>query len=167
MIFLVLKMILNSADRRCFSLIPISCLTKWPFFKKFRHHGVSYKPTDYIICVFWALHRQKTTHLFSCFVFFLFIYLFSYLSELRAMVRICGFPPSLSLSLVFFPSPFFIFSLHQLCLKSHLFAFSYAMVAGIITSWQETSCQLEGFYLWQLLSNWSSSWTVTTPTPSH
>lgn len=107
MIFLVLKMILNSADRRCFSLIPISCLTKWPFFKKFRHHGVSYKPTDYIICVFWALHRQKTTHLFSCFVFFLFIYLFSYLSELRAMVRICGFPPSLSLSLVFFPSPFF------------------------------------------------------------
>lgn len=34
-------------------------------------------------------------------------------------------------------------------LKIILFAFSYAM----ITSWQETSCQLEASYLWQLLSN--------------
>lgn len=29
--FGVLKMILNTADRRCFSPVLISCLTKWPF----------------------------------------------------------------------------------------------------------------------------------------
>lgn len=32
MIFHALKMILSSVDRQSFSPVPISCLTKWPFF---------------------------------------------------------------------------------------------------------------------------------------
>lgn len=77
MIFPVLKMILNSADRRCFSLIPISCLTKWPFFKNnsdIMESRINQLSTS---SVFSELCTDKRQYICSpaLFSFYLFIYL--------------------------------------------------------------------------------------------
>lgn len=129
-IFSALKMSLNSADRRHFSLVLISGITKWPFFFASRDHGVSC--TRFHPC--WRVsvtHKQGSRFFWHVFVF---LSLWAFVT-----VKLCGFIQSL---LVFFL--FFLFLMK-------LILFSYATM--LLRSWREISCHLEASYLWQLLSN--------------
>ena len=111
--------------QRCFTLVLISRLKMAFFFPlcTFTHHGVLYPATGSRFLS--SMQAEHKIILLLCF----------------SSEDMAGWE-----SILLLVSPVF-FS------KSDLFAFSYAMVRGMITSWQETSHQLEASYLWQLLSN--------------
>lgn len=125
----------------CSSLVLIGCLTKWPFSV---HSDVMESHTLQLILCSVCLLSEPRTIIPS--------------SEATVGWESVASSPSLPSSLPFFFSPCRVSS------KSHLFAFSYAMVRGLITSWQETSHQRETFFLWQLLSNCCPR--TATPPPS-
>lgn len=124
--------------QRCLSLVLISCLTKWPFSL---HSDIMESHFTQVISfsVQSELRADWRQQNYSP-VFFFFFFL-----RAHGWVRV--------FAILLLVSPFFSFPLHRLNSKSYLCGFSYAMVTGMITSWQETSRQIEASYLWQLLSN--------------
>ena len=146
--------------QRCLSLALISRLTKWPFslhsdiMESYIMQLISFSVLSELRAD-WAGQNYPPVCFFFC--FFFVVLKSSWLGESRCHLSPCR-------SRFFF---FLIFLSPPTELKKpNLFGFSYAMVRGMITSWQGTSCQLETSYLWHLLSN-CCSWTVTPPLHVH
>lgn len=150
--FLVLKMILNSADRDASASFSLAAS---------QNGSLLYIPTSWSPASrkwFHSLSRLSSVHAERSRIISVLFVSSPFFHWLK--VRVVGFFAMLHLA----ESVFFLsFLLHRLNSKSHFFGLSYATVKGLMLSWRETCRQGETSALWQLLS---SCWTATSRLPS-